>query len=441
MVERLLLVCLALLPFAVGILARFTERSWVSPAAFFPFVWGVVALPAALVFSGVPGIRGAMVWIFVATLTVWLGTLAARSVAPWGAAHSRPDVETARVQFPGLRLIVVATALAGVGELVFLFARQGFSLRAVFSYAVVAQVTEANRSDYLSGEIQQGLAERLSFLVMYSGTLFGGMFFRLSRSRFEAMLGLAPLVFLLIVSALYASRMGALYGGSFWVGAYLTATILVGSWRDLLGWQFLFRVGFVAAVLGFGVSVATMVWRYSLGSGGLDWQKMLGDGVGFVGAFGIWFKDHVGQASDFLWGGRLLRKVVGPLGLSYPIAPAIDVGFTSSNVFTVLRDLIEDFGTVGSLLFLFAYGFVGRLMFARVARGGVRSVGALTLIYAFALTSMAFSIFSYTVTTVAVVWFIGYCLVAPSLPRTWGPLRPALAVLALSRSGAISQDA
>ena len=440
MTDQALLVGLALLPFAVGILARFTERSWVSPAAFFAFVWGIVALPAGLVFSGVPGIRGALVWIFVATATVWLGTLASRSVAPWGVA-SRPDAETARAQFAWLRPIVVATVLAGVGEFVFLFARQGFSLRSVLSYAVVAEVTSVNRSDYLSGEIQQSLGERLAFFVLYCGALFGGVLFRLSRSRFEKILGLMPLILLLLVFGLYGSRMGALYGGSFWVGAYLAATILVGTWRDILGWRFLFQVGLVAGLFGFAFSVATMVWRYSLGTGGLNWQAMLGDGVAFVGAFGIWFKDHVGQASDFLWGGRLLRKVVGPLGLSYPIAPAIDVGFTSSNVFTVLRDLIEDFGTIGSLLFLFAYGFVGRLVFARVARGGVRSVGALTLVYAFALTSVAFSIFSYTVTTVAVVCFIGYCLVAPSLPQTWGPLRPGLAVLGRSRSGAISQDA
>jgi oligosaccharide repeat unit polymerase len=440
MTDQALLVGLALLPFAVGVLARLTERSWVSPAAFFAFVWGIVALPAGLVFSEVPGIRGALVWIFLATVTVWFGTLAARSVAPWGAA-SRPDEETARAQFAWLRQIVVATALAGVGEVVFLFARQGFSLRGVLSYAVVAAVTSANRSDYLSGEIQQSLGERLAFLALYCGALFGGVLFRLSRSRFEKILGLMPLMLLVLVFGLYGSRMGALYGGSFWVGAYLAATVLVGTWRDILGWRFLFRVGLVAGLFGFAFSVATMVWRYSLGTGGLNWQAMLGDGVAFVGAFGIWFKDHVGQASDFLWGGRLLRKVVGPLGLSYPIAPAIDVGFTSSNVFTVLRDLIEDFGTFGSLLFLFAYGFVGRLVFARVARGGVRSVGALTLVYAFALTSVAFSIFSYTVTTVAVVCFIGYCLVAPSLPRTWVPLRPGLAVLGRSRSGAISQDA
>jgi len=440
MVEGLLLVCLALLPFAVGILARLTERSWVSPAALFAFAWGAVALPAALVFSRVPGIRGALVWIFVATATVWVGTLAARSAAPWGDS-ARADPETARVQFPGLRWIVVATAVAGVGEFLFLFARQGFSLQAVLSYAVIAQVTAANRSDYLSGEIQTGLGERLAFLLLYSGALFGGMLFRFSRSRAEHVLSLIPLTLLLVVFGLYGSRMGALYGGSFWVGSYLATTILVGTWREVLGWHFLLRVGLVAGLVGFGVSVATMVWRYSLGTGGLNWQAMLGDGVAFVGAFGIWFKDHVGQASDFLWGGRLLRKVVAPLGLNYPIAPAIDVGFTSSNVFTVLRDLIEDFGTIGSLLFLFAYGFVGRLVFARVARGGVRSVGALTLVYAFALTSVAFSIFSYTVTTVAVVCFIGYCLVAPSLPRTWRPLRPGLAVLGRSRSGAISQDA
>ena len=323
-----------------------------------------------------------------------------------------------RRQLPGLRAIVLVAALAGVGEVVLLFARQDFSLSAALSYAVVAQVTAFNRAEYLSGALDQGLAERLAFLCMYAGALFGGMLFRLSRSRLEAILALTPLVLLLVVFGLYGSRMGALYGGSFWIGAYLATTILVGTWRDVLGWRFLLRVGVVAGVLGFSVPVATQVWRYSLGWRGLDWRMMLGDGVSFVAAFGLWFKSHTAQVSDFLWGGRLLRKVVAPLGLHYPIALEIDVGFTSSNVFTVLRDLIEDFGTVGALLFLFGYGFVGRALFTQVAGGRVGSVGALTLVYAFALTSVAFSIFSYTVTALAMIGFIVYCLVAPRVLPT-----------------------
>ena len=404
--DQALLVGLALLPVAVGVLARLTERSWVAPPTFF-----------ALVFAGVPGLTAALIWIFVATATVWLGALAARYAAPWGAA-ARPDHAAARRQLPGLRAIVLVAALAGVGEVVLLFARQDFSLSAALSYAVVAQVTAFNRAEYLSGALDQGLAERLAFLCMYAGALFGGMLFRLSRSRLEAILALTPLVLLLVVFGLYGSRMGALYGGSFWIGAYLATTILVGTWRDVLGWRFLLRVGLVAGVLGFSVPMATQVWRYSLGWRGLDWRMMLGDGVSFVAAFGLWFKSHTAQVSDFLWGGRLLRKVVAPLGLHYPIALEIDVGFTSSNVFTVLRDLIEDFGTVGALLFLFGYGFVGRALFTQVAGGRVGSVGALTLVYAFALTSVAFSIFSYTVTALAMIGFIVYCLVAPRVLPT-----------------------
>ena len=422
--DQLLLVSLALLTFAVGILARLTERSWVSPAALFAFVWGAVGLPAAVVFSGVPGLTLALVWIFAVTSTVWLGTVAARYAAPW-SAPTRLDRDAVRQQFPGLKWIVLGSAIAGVGEVFLMFARQSFpSFRSALSFAVIAQVTVSNRAEYLTGDIDQGLLERFAFLFMYGGTLFGGMLFRLSRSRLEAVLSFAPLALLLIVFALYGSRMGALYGGSFWIAAYLATNILVGTWQDVLGWRFLMRVGLVAAVLGFTIPVATMVWRYSLGWRALDWRMMLGDGVSFVAAFGLWFKDHVGQGSDFLWGGRLLRKVVAPLGVHYPIALEIDVGFTSSNVFTVLRDLIEDFGTVGALLFLFVYGFVGRLAFTRIAEGRIRGVGVLTLVYAFALTSVAFSIFAYTVTSLAMIGFIVYCLVAPSLPREWAVLRP-----------------
>jgi len=423
--DQILLIFLALLPFAVGILARLTERSWVSPAALFALVWGGVALPAAVAFADVPGLTVALVWIFVATSTVLLGTLGARYATPWGDS-TRLDRDTVREQFPGLRQIVLVTAIAGVGEIILMFGRQGFSFSNALSFTVIAQVTAANRADYLTSVIDQGLLERFLLLFMYSGTLFGGMLFRLARSRREAVLSCVPLALVLIVFALYASRMGALYGGSFWIAAYLATTILVGTWQDVLGWRFLFRIGLVALVLGFTIPVLTMVWRYSFGWRALDWRMMLGDGFSFVAAFGLWFKDHVAQGSDFLWGGRALRRLVAPLGIHHPLALEIEVGFTSSNVFTVLRDLIEDFGTVGSLLVLFMYGFVGRLAFTRTAGGRLQTIGILALVYAFALTSVAFSIFSYTVTSFAMIGFIVYCLVAPSLPRELGVLRPSV---------------
>jgi oligosaccharide repeat unit polymerase len=423
-VDSLLLVALACLPLAVGGFARMTERSWVAPSAFFGFLWGAVAVPAALVFGDVPGLASGLIWIFIASLAVWAGALAARPLSTWGT-EERPEPEMMRMQLPGLRILPAFALVAGVLEIVFLFARRGFSLTSILSYVAIAQLTAANRSEYIYGDLQQGTLERVALLLLYCGTLFGGMLFRLRRSRLEGGLGLAPLLLTLLVFGLYGSRMGALYGGSFWVGSYLATTILAGDWTDLVGWRFLFRVGLVAGLLGFGFSVGTQVLRYSTSSRGFNWQSILGDGVSFVAAFGLWFKDHLLQASDFVWGGRVFRKLVAPFGLDQPIALEIDVGFTSSNIFTVLRDLIEDFGIVGAALFLFSYGFAGRVLFAHVARGGIRATGVLALVYAFALTSVAFSIFSYTITAAAVFGFMAYCAVAPSLPRRWGWPGPA----------------
>jgi oligosaccharide repeat unit polymerase len=422
MSDLVLIAGLGALPFAVGVLSRITERSWVAPATLFALIWGAVALPAGLVFVDLPGIRLALLWVLLSAVVVWGGSLAARNASPW--SHRTPTSPGyVRQQLPGLKLLCIGATAAGLLEIAYLFARQDFSLGAVLSYAALAQVTTANRADYLSGEVQQTLAERLAFLALYCGTLVGGTLFRLRRSRREGVLGLAPLLLILLVFGLYGSRMGALFGGAFWVGAYLSTTILVGNWRELVAWRFLARVGTAVAVIGFGSSILTMVWRYSLGGGTLDWRKMLGDGLAFVGAFGLWFQDHVTLGTDFLWGGRLLRKVVAPLGLDEPIALAIDVGFTSSNVFTVLRDLVEDFGSVGALVFLAGYGVVARRLFVRVAQGSVRGLGGLTLVFAFAVTSVAFSIFSYTMTAAAMLWFIAYCLVGPSLCHGW--LSPA----------------
>src|SRR6185503_3626103 len=130
------------------------------------------------------------------------------------------------------------------------------------------------------------------------------------------------------------------------------------------------------------------VVRY-VASGELNWRRMLADPFSFIAAFGIWF-DRVGfHASGLLLGGRTFRRPFEIIGISFELPPEIDVGFTSSNIYTVFRDLLEDFGSVGALLVVFGVGALARKVYAATSRGEPGAVPWLTLVYALAITSFA----------------------------------------------------
>jgi len=305
-------------------------------------------------------------------------------------------------------VLAALATIAGFFELLFIAARRGFRLGDVLSYAAIAQLTSANRAEFIYGDMQQAPFERFVFLLLYSGAIIGGLLFRHGRTRYERALGVLPLILLLLVFGVFGSRMGALYGGSFWVSSFLAASLIDSGENDNRSTQLLVKAGVAAGVVLFGASMGTQILRYSASGGDLQWTKMTADGVSFVGAFGIWFDQHRLVADQLLGGGRFFRWLVALVGPNVPIAPAMPVGFTSSNIYTIHRDLIEDFGTIGALLMYGTLGFWGRWAFDRVRAGSWSWFPSLLLAYAVTFTSVAFSVFSYGVTTLAVLMLFLY---------------------------------
>ena len=133
---------------------------------------------------------------------------------------------------------------------------------------------------------------------------------------------------------------------------------------------------------------------------------------------------RVGLAAGFYSFERIGRM----LGFDRPAFPAIDVGFTTSNVYTVFRTLIQDYGTFGSLIVVLAAGFVGSRAYRAVIAGRPAWLATLTLVYAFMFAGMAVSVFSYTVRSVGAAFFIAYIVVVGRprcvAHRTLSVLRP-----------------
>jgi oligosaccharide repeat unit polymerase len=398
---------------AVGLCARVTERSWIAPATLFALLWGSYVLSASMFFVDPEVMVSGVLWVLLATLAVYAGTIFGRATIP-GIEGSLPEPLHANATpfFPHLRFIAVVSVVVGLAEIAYLFARHGYSLRAVLTTAAIAQLTADNRAEYGYGHLQQGLVERMVFALMYLAPLFGGVLFRTARRRLDRVLALLSLVLPILITSLYGSRMGILYGASFWLATYLAASVIGAGSGAALSAKLLIRIGLVAAVAMIGLSGLAQALRSNEQAGHLNWFLIFVDPFGFLAAFGIWYDAHGLQVQGFYYGARTFRRVVELIGISQPLAPAIQVGFTSSNIFTVFRDLIEDFGHFGALLFLFVYGCVGYLAFSRVAAGRLRYLPLAGIVFAFALTSPAISIFLYTVTSVAVLIFAIYFVVA-----------------------------
>jgi oligosaccharide repeat unit polymerase len=305
----------------------------------------------------------------------------------------------------------------------------------MFLYAVIAQVSALNRAEAYQGESGTTVLQRLAFVAMFLGAIYGGLLFRLAQRRRDRALGLGTLLVVSTLHALYGSRMGVLYGGALWLAAYIAAHVAMSDPRRGVDARFLVRLGTAAIVILLGLSTLTQAVRYSA-TQELNWFKMISNPFSFIVAFGIWFDRHGLDQISPLYGARMFRRIYEFVGIRYELQPAITVGFAESNIYTIFRDLIEDFGVAGSLCVTTLFGFIGRLSFAATIDGRIRALPWLVIVYGIAMTSFAWGLLSYTTPAVAVVGFIlTFRLLPPIVEGEAAPDRADAAAVAPLESG------
>ena len=152
--------------------------------------------------------------------------------------------------------------------------------------------------------------------------------------------------------------------------------------------------------------IVTMMFRY----GGLDVDtfyvasgKMISYGLGHLPAFDLWYVGYQENINELTFGGKTFYGITNTLGIltreqgvfstMYQISPLGD----ETNVFTAFRFYIEDFGTLGSFVYLFIMGSVCRFFYDRfrALRHVYLNATIMCAIYFYISWSFATSVFAY----------------------------------------------
>ncbi|MGH7524684.1 MAG: hypothetical protein ACREK8_10290 [Gemmatimonadales bacterium] len=386
----------------LALTARRIEGSWIAPATIWPIGWLAYALAALPVIGAPHTLVPALLWILL-NCSCFLGAAAWSRAAVSGA--SRPVPHTRR--YRGLGVITATLAVAGLLALISAVHATGFALRDVVSLPALARMAAASRITFTFGRQQQDIVARALLVLAYTGTPFAGLYFHAARRPAAKVLALVPLAAIILIGFVTGSRMGVLFGGALWLGAYLSASLLGTDDPRREGLRLFGLIGALVLLLLVGGSVAVQFVRYFTGS-----ERSIGaivaEPFGFLASFGRWFESSGIRATGLTGGFYSFERLARALGGDWPTVQAIDVGFTTSNLQTVFRGLIEDFGTVGSLVVVGATGFLSSIAFRRVVAGYRGWLAALTLTYAMLFTSAALSAFAYVGPMIAGAAFTAY---------------------------------
>ena len=412
MIEAILILSLII---TVAFFARFNEGSWLSPGAFFAMLWSLYILCALFFIEDFDTLGTALLWILLSCWTIHFGCLFGKSLTTRTERASNNIHATNLGDFPYLKKILLIFTMMGLIEICYISYTTGFSMTTFLSLESISGVSAGHRAEFYFGELNQGVIERILFIFVYAAPLFGGLLYKLTPSKWVKIFTAISLFVVVFVGTLYGSRMGVLFGGSFWISAHMATHLLTRTTKRIRDRGYMFKILAISVLVITGLSLLVMIIRYeetSIITADILLYN-LSDQFAFLPAFAQWFQSEGMRFSDLTLGHRTFGRTYELLGMhfadKYFYSPT-DLGFTTSNVHTVFRDLIEDFSPVGALVCLFLLGMVGGVSYRRVLRGERNFLPVLTTIYVFTFTSFSFSLFVYTGPTLALVIFLVYFL-------------------------------
>ena len=382
--EKCLALAFSVMILGQAYLVRRHVGTWLFPACLFGLFWfGYTFVPLAVLFW-VPVNPYAVGYLFLCTAAFSMGSLA----FDWKTAFARNTGkrETAALVYgsPFLRVVFYLTILASLVFLALNLFGQGFSLHdLIFDlYATAQSYTNLRFSDDLDGN----MVERLSIVCVYLGAILGGFLFPSVPKKSERRL--------IVVLSFLPSMLVAVTQSAKWhlflCIAFFYAGLLV--YRASAGTLRLFEKGRLKSWTSYAAILITIVTVSFLGRGlytiddsGELFKKLVeyysSYSFGHIYAFSDWFAFFVGRHSDIVYAHEsathgfytfaVVFKLMGS-GKVLPIGMFDDYfsygELLTTNVYTMFRGLIQDFGLIGSVFFMFATSILFHLAFRAMLR-------------------------------------------------------------------------
>lgn len=415
-----------------AIVARIDQGSWYAPGAFFALIWTVlVYVPLVLA----PDIQ---VWPFtLIAISIAVGVFYGGSIVGMGGLALRvfprrnvlfhdivPDLgyqHGPTVALPGLASLTVLGSLSGCAGLLVLLNTEGFGIADLLSGDSFTMLARAFSIARYQHDYSPPAPVRFLLMLSYAGSLFGGALFAYGTNSRKRWLGLLPFLPAAGFMALLTTRTSVLYVLILWCSAYISVAILVvGQRKALFTKSFIlkFLCGIPLAVM---VSSLVLLARYGEDLDSfyaLIWPRVRGDIVGHLPAFSEWLHGFLREGQAPSYGAYTFAGIFDVLGIKtrslgmYEEIVTVGQGDLAfeTNIYTVLRGLVQDFTLPGSLVVLFLLGVGSGKAYRAVISGTRGMVPVLATFYCFTLWSHIVSFAAYNTLILAYLLFLAYSL-------------------------------
>jgi oligosaccharide repeat unit polymerase len=313
-------------------------------------------------------------------------------------------------------ILLVALFFAAFVNPIYTIILHGFSLSSLFNIVTLLQMNNTISVDRYSGADYTNTFNQLMLVFSYSAPLFGGFCYRLV-DRFGKTFSLLSIVPCIFVAFTQAMKMGLITSVFLWFCGFLVCSFTYNL-------QIKIKTKTLFIIIGGSVGFFALLFLSMILRTGEISDRIVEDitnkfftyAFGFVPCFDIWFDSS--NVSEYTYGAKSFFGVSNALGILERLdgiyqewIPFGKDGFKGeSNVYTVFRVLVEDFGPAPSCLVMLLLGGISSIVMQNLnAKKNIYLNQILMVaIYSYIMWSFVTSFFAYT--SYLVMFFVVYIL-------------------------------
>ena len=293
----------------------------------------------------------------------------------------------------------------------------GTGLSSLFSLNTLLELSNQNSVErYEDGGGEMGILGKLTNVNSFLVTVLGGMMYHYYHGK-KVILTLVPLFFLVFNGLLAGAKMGIITGFFLWGIGYALVLKMMDIKVNINFRVILYSIaGFVCFILVLMLTMMFRIGHLDLDTFNVVVGKMISYALGHLPAFDIWFSKYDSSTESLTFGGKVLCGITNPLGILerkqgvYDELLEISPYDDKTNVFTVFRFFVEDFGLIGSYLFMIFMGYITAAVYKNfVCKNNLYLYTTLLcVIYFFISWSFVTSVLAYTsyIATFFIFYFV-----------------------------------
>lgn len=400
---------------AIAFTTRYLEGTWFAFSSLMSLLWaGIISFSmlAAPDFYFSPVaislIAGFLIMLSIGSLTA--ERLFVPIVASSKLRLGKPRVDTTK-------LAIIMLLLSGLGMLaaVQLIVSKGFGLNSLLSVSSYVNMANQLSIDRYTGGSISGIITIL-LAMGYAGALCGGLLFASTKSPLLRGIALLSILPLLVFTIVYTTRATTLYGLIMFASSNIVGKALQERPKLKLFNRTNIILGLVGLIVIPGLFLVTQIARAGIDGANLEiilkvLHHLRSWFAGNVSGFSVWI-DNQFQPEAPNWGLYTFSGIFDLLGIEKR-APGVfktmvfiePERINATNIYTLFRFLIADFGIIGTILVMYIIGFFSKVLLMKVLAGDMTGAPILSGIYVIGLWSFVASMVAYNSILVAIAIF------------------------------------